>query len=223
MAAPGTPVAGAYFSPGFGTSAAIAVPAGVANLDVVLVSLHKENSNAVTAPADFTLYGGAPVALTSPGYWHYLYWKRATGADSGTYSFSWSGSDWRTGIACRVPGCITTGDPIDAHNSAVSATQSTTMPAVSLDTTGPDRLIIWLADLWDTAAFTAPTGYTRPTNSWTTNRLLDLCYVTQAAAGSTGSVTGTIGTARERISRLLALKPPAAADTTSLFPFFVDA
>lgn len=188
------------------------MPAGSAD-DIILVSLHLENVNPVTPPSGFTLYGGAPVALASPGYWHFLYWARATAADDagGTYTFTWGTADWRAGIAARVPGCITSGDPIDAHNSAASATTSTTTPGVTVTTTGPDRLLIWMADLWDLSTFTAPAGYTRPTNSWTASRLLDLCYATQAAAGSSGSVTGTLGTARERIARLIALTPASAA------------
>lgn len=207
MTIPGPATVGAYVSPQTGLNAAVAVPSGVAANDIIIVSLHKENSNTVTMPSGFALLDVVPLA--SPGFWHYVFWKRATGADTGTYTFSWSGDDWRTAIAIRIPGCITSGSPFDVTTHAESATLSATTPAVSLTTTGPDRLLLWLVDLWDTADVTAPASYTRPTNTWPTNRLLDAATRGQAAAGATGSVTGTLATSRERIARLLALLPAA--------------
>lgn len=214
MAAPVVQGVGSYITEGNGASAAVPVPSGVAANDIIWVSMHKESTATVTPPSGFTLYGGAPVALATPGFWNYLYWKRATGADSGTYSFTWTGSVWRTAFAVRVSGCVTTGDPTDVATNATNSSASTTTQAVSLTTTGADRLLIWLCDLWDVSAYTSPTGYTRPTiTGWPSSRLLDIGYATQAVAGATGSVSGTLGTARQNIARLVALIP--AASTTA--------
>lgn len=207
MAAPVLAAVGAYLSAGSGTSAAIAVPSGVQAGDIILVTLHFEDAATITPPAGFALLDVE--VLTTPGFWNYIFWKRATGADSGTYTFGLGADDWRTGIAARFTGCATTGDPWDVFTNASSSTSSSTTPAVSLTTTGADRLLVWAADLWDVSTFTAPTSYARPTNSWPSSRLLDICTRSQAVAGATGSVTGTLGTARQRVAWLIALRPPA--------------
>lgn len=210
MTIPGPVTAGAYLAEGNGTSAAIAVPSGVAANDIIIVHIHAENTETITAPTGFTLIGRADVTGASDFY-HSVFWKRATGSDSGTYTFSWSTSTWRTGFALRIPGCITSGSPIDASTHAESATTSTTTPSVSLTTTGADRLIVWLADLYDVSTWTIPTNYTRPTISGVpSSRLMDGGTRGQASAGSTGTVTGTLGTARQRTAWLLALIPAAS-------------
>jgi hypothetical protein len=217
MAAPVLASVGAYLGPSTSSTANVAVPSGVAANDIILVTLHWENSAVPTPPSPFVQIDVE--ALVAPGYWNRVYWKRATGADSGTYNFTLNASDYRTAIAARFTGCITTGDPWDVFTNASSSSTSTTTPAVSLTTTGADRLLVWMADLWDTSTFTAPQSpqvYARPTNSWTSSRLLDICTRSQAAAGATGNVTGTLGIARERIAWLIALKPTAATSAPTV-------
>lgn len=190
MPAPAFGAVGTALAPGSGTTAAIPVPSGVTAGQIVLVDIYKENSaNITTIPSGFTLVG-PPAAVTTPSgqtQWHYMFWKRATGADSGTYTFGWSGSTPRFGIAHRYTGCIATGTPFEASNSAGGPAGSTT-PAVSLSTTGSNRLLVWTCTARGPANWSAPSLYTLRA---ATNSVVAVATREQAVAGSTGSVTGS--------------------------------
>ena len=210
MAAP-TPVAtGTYLAEGSGATAAFAVPAGVQANDVILVELYKENTAAVTPPTGFTELGHQ-AATGAQDHDTYVFWKRATGADSGTYSFSWSGSVWRTGFASLWRGCATTGTPVDVYNGATSGSTSVTAsPAVAVTTTGADRLLVWFAGTWDSTTWTTPTGFTALAPSGApSSRLTHGAYKTQAAAGASGSVTTTTTQSFTKTAHLVALLPIA--------------
>lgn len=99
------------------TSRAPAVPTGAAAGDVVVVFLHRwESINpVVTAPSGFTrkaqYTAGDGVAKID------VWWKRLTGSDAGTYSFSWTGSMFAAAHAICMTGVVSTGDPIEAINN----------------------------------------------------------------------------------------------------------
>ncbi len=188
---------------GTSASAAVPVPSGVAAGDLVVVSLFKQNTAAVTAPSGWTaLTPQSPATDTA----HYIWWKIAAAADTGTYSFTWTGSVVREAVAIRVTGAAST--PLDtgtgAPNSAGRASTATVTPAVSLTTQGADRLLIWSGANFSGGAWTPPSGYTE---NYDGAARVTVASAAQAAAGSTGSVTGTCATSEYETAWLLAVVP----------------
>lgn len=195
-----TPLAGAS-----ATSAVVTRPT-FATDDVVIALIYKENNAAVTAPTGFLPLGAVGVAGTQQ--WSYCFWKRATASEPTTYTFSWTGSTWRSGCALTFAGALTTAVPYDPDPAAVASagrdTAGTVTPAVSIVTSQDDELLVWCATHWDTTAWTPPTGYTEAitTDSW-----LTAAYRVQAVKGSSGSVTGTATTSSQsQTARLFALR-----------------
>lgn len=196
-----------------GTSAAVPVPAGAAVGDIVSVGLYKENTNAVTPPAGFTQKVALTTSVNSQGTL-YVFWKRLTAADSGSYSFSWSGRVFREATAVCNSGRVATGDPFDGTpgtvetNSANSVSPSTAPAAaggdavgfatnfnggVDFSTSSPGYVKQQDGDV--SAAFTADNlgaGATTPTFSANiTNGMKAFLGVLAAAGGSGATGTGT--------------------------------
>lgn len=206
MAAPAFGTVGTYLAGFTGTTAAVPVPASVANNDVILVDLYLEVLRTITPPAGFTLLNSAPAATTKQ--WHYKYWKRATGTDTGTYSFTWTTATYCVGSAMRVTGCITSGSPVDVFDAQINSTFSAVSPAVTVTTTGVDRLLVFSATNYAGGAWTPPTSFTERvdnTAEFTSDTL------PQAVAGSSGSVTATCASSDAQTAWLLALLPVSSA------------
>jgi len=198
MAAPAFGSVGTYLG-GSGTlSPAFPVPASVAANDIILVFMYTESTpegNAVTAtpPAGFTEAPNSPIITyngTSEGQYQRVFWKRATGADTGTYTFTLgANSGYVEGVAVRFTGCVTSGNPFDVTTSANSNTAGTTTPAVSVTTTGADRLLVFGSTDWVTGTSTQPSGMTQVSVGG--GRVFDIAYVAQSVAGGSGSLTAT--------------------------------
>lgn len=193
-------------------SIAFPVPAGVAANDIVLAHLYKENNAAVTPPAGFTQVGTPAAVTTGNAQWHYLFWKRATGADSGTYTFTWTGSTYNSGQTGAYRGCITSGTPVELSTSAVNTTSTTTTPNLSFTTTGADRLLVWAGTNFSESNWTAPTGFTLRGDS----TAIVQAFATRnwPTAGATGNVSGTSSTSNTNTAWLTALVPVASGSTT---------
>lgn len=180
------------------TTIAVPVPSGVTFNDIIIVTMYVEDTEAVTPPSGFTAAPNSPVVNAAAGlYAHnlHIFWKRATAADSGTYSFTIAaGLSWRQAHATRFTGVITYGNPFDVTNSAAqTSTSGSAVPAVSVTTTGTNRMLIWCASMSvssGTAVPTVPSGFTQR-NSSTANNGLVLADLAQASAGSSGSLTGS--------------------------------
>jgi hypothetical protein len=173
------------------TSAAIPVPTGAAVDDIAVVGVYKENTNAIgTVPSGFTLKASMTTSGASRGTL-YVYWKRLTAADSGTYTFGWSGggaNTFRAGACALFSGCITTGDPFDGTVGTAESTTTVATLNVSTSPTGSggDAIGFW-------TNFTGGNSYTPPTN-YTERQDLDvICLDTRdaVASGSTGSISAT--------------------------------
>lgn len=219
MPAPAFGAAGTTLTATNSAAANVAVPASVAADHVILVHLYKENTAAVTPPSGFTELTTAPATTGNVQTFH-TFWKRATGADSGTYNFTWTGSVLRQAVAVRYTGCITTGTPLEGFTGAGRSSNGTVTPGVSLTTTGPDRLIVWGGTSWEVDAggsWTPPSGYTERVDS----PAIGVATLTQAAAGSTGSITGTYSPGSNyQTATLLALLPVPTARPSDFMQFF---
>lgn len=209
MAAPTYGSIGDYLTGASAASAVVDAPASIATGDIILVFLYKENAAAVTPASGFTLIGtAANTASASQDQWSYAFWKRATGSEPSTYTFSWTGSTWRAAVAVRVVDSAPSGSPIDDSDFTVDAASDTTTPTASVTTTGPDRLIVWCGSAWDDGTWTVnqPTGYTSRLTT-PANRLLSVGTATQATAGVVNAGTATTSGSVTHNAILLALLP----------------
>lgn len=202
---------GTYVTPASGTSAVMGAPASTALNDIIIAFLYKENVNAVTLPAGegFTEFGHE-ACTGAQDHDTYIYWKRSDGSEPANYTFSWTGSAFKTGWAAAFRGCIATGSPVEAYDGAnTGSSANATSPAVAVTTLGPDRMLLWYAGTYDDTLWVVPAGYTEMAPSgMDADGLTRGAYVIKAAAGATGNVqVTTTGTAYTKTAHLAALIP----------------
>lgn len=220
MAPPTFGAAGTYLSGTGATTAPIVVPSGVTAGQIIVAVLYIESTVAVTPPLDFVECAASPIGAVAPGLHRIrVYWRRASGADAGTYTFSWTGSIYREGFALRYTGAVTSGDPWDtgagAPNSAARSSDATATPAVSLTTQGPDRKLIWVGSNVAGGAGTPPSAGGTWTERADGNSDVWTADKDQVTAGATGSVTGSNASSSYSCAWMGALLPDAGAATTS--------
>lgn len=196
MALPAFGALGTSSGGGSGTTCNIPVPSGVVSGSVVLVFLYVETTQAVTPASGFTEAPNSPAEVTgSHAHDLRVYWKRATGSDSGSYGFTIAaGLAWRMGVAIRFSGCVTSGNPLDVTTSAVKTTTSDgTTPAVSLVSRGDERLWVWAGSFYNgDVTCTPPSGFTERAEIQG-GVVIDVATKSQSVLGSSGSVSGTFG------------------------------
>jgi hypothetical protein len=194
-------------------SVAVNLPAGIVAGDLVAVFLYKENSATVTPPAGYT----QEVVAAATNHSQYLFWHRATGAESGTVTFSWTGAVWREAHAHRISGAAASGDPFSGGtaSTAVNNTAGTTTPAVSLTTTDPQTLLIWGGTSFTGGAWTPPTGWSERADNSTD---MGGATLTQSAAGASGSITGTCAGSGATTAILAAVLPVTAGASSTNAP-----
>lgn len=215
MAVPAFGAAGTYLSGTGATTAPIVVPSGVAVGHLIVVGLYIESTVAVTVPLDFVECAASPIGAVAPGLHRIrVYWRRASAADAGTYTFSWTGSIYREGVALRYTGAVASGDPWDtgagAPNSAARSSDANATPAVSLTTQGADRKLIWFGSNVAGGAGTPPATFTERADNnsdiWTADK-------DQAVAGATGSITGSNAASSYSCAWMGALLPDVGGPT----------
>lgn len=164
MTAPSFVAAGTYLS-GSAASAAVAVPSGTAAGRLAIVSMFLDgNVQTVTPPAGFFEAENSPSQITGVGGAHglHVFWKRLTGADAGTWTFTWPSSTYREAIATLYQDVVATGTPFDSPTATAQDTANGTVsPAVAVTSLGPDRLLVWGGTNWAGGTWTAPTGHTK--------------------------------------------------------------
>lgn len=207
------------------TTAAPGVPAGTAANSVVFVCLNLASSlRTITAvPSGFTLCSPTPTTANdgSSNQVQYVYWKRCTGTDSGTYSFTIDAAPaWRTALAIRYEGLITTGTPFEAPTSGGSSTATASFPSLSLTTLGANRKLLWIANAFNGLAITQPSGFTSryslPTDN--SDAAISIGDKDQAAAGATGTLTASMtGDTAPKNDWLAALIPQPASTAPGQF------
>lgn len=202
------------------TTAAVPVPASAAINDIAVVGLYMESTAAISGggiPAGFTNKVSLQNTAASRGRLD-VFWKRLTAADSGTYTFSWSGATFRAAACGLWSGRITTGDPFDnfvlGTGSAESTVTVTTLnvaasPAASLG----DAVGFW-TNFNGGAAFTPPGSYTEQQD---VSGVITLDTRDAIAAGATGNVTAT-ASITDFMKAFLGVLAPAGAVAASAPP-----
>lgn len=221
MALPAYGSIGAELVAGTSTAANVPVPSGMAANEIALTFLYVETTQAVTPPSGHTAAFDSPVVVTgTQAHNLHVFWHRATGSESGTYDYTIAaGLAWRFGIALRFTGCVTSGDPFEVTASAIkTVTNSSITQAVSDTTTGTDRLWVWSASaFFERTLISAPSGFTERADV-ADGVAIAVDTKDQAAAGASGSLTGTWSGNTASASWLGALKPvEAAAPATGNF------
>jgi hypothetical protein len=87
----------------------------------------------------------------------------------------------------RYNGAIASGSPFDGITTGVNTTAAAATPALSLTTTGANRLVVWFAISGNAAAANLTAPYVNSEWSGTRSKV---CDNIQTAASSTGSVSG---------------------------------
>jgi hypothetical protein len=179
----------------------------VATDDIVVVAMFLDGAATISAmPSGFAHATGSPMTVTGAGaHSQVVAWKRATGADTGTYDFTVASAGYVNAAATRYTGCITTGSPWDATDAQFSTAVDTVTPVVTVTTTGSDRLLVWSATNWSGGAWTPPTSFTERRDSG--DEVMTSADLAQAVAGSSGSITGTCVGNDRRTAFLGALLP----------------
>lgn len=199
------------------TTTAVPVPASVAANDIILAYLYFDTTSpgTITPPAGFTELVFSPtlnVALHSME--SHVYWKRATGPDSGTYSFTHSSSNTEA-VAMRFTGCEPVHTPVNVLGSAVRSTSDVVTPPVSGTTTVDAEMVVFGA--W---AFigTAMTSLGAP---WTDGANAQGFYTaaeSQAVTGSTGSISTSYTGSQPSYATLVGLLPPLTGEFRIVTP-----
>jgi hypothetical protein len=179
---------------GNGTSCTIPVPSGVAAGDIIVVFAYIETTQAVTPDTGFVEATNSPAVVTgTQAHDLRVFWKRATGADSGSYAFTIAaGLAWRMAVAMRFTGCVSHGNPWDVTTSAIKTTTTTgATPAVSTTTKGGDRLLVWVGSFYNgDSSCTQPSGWTERADI-SGGVALDIATLAQPLQGASASITGT--------------------------------
>jgi len=117
-----------------GTALNVNYPGTVDSGDILFCKLGSAN-NAVTWST--VVSGWTEIRDAGGGA---LYWKRATGSETGTALFTASGSTTQSGIVYRFAGCLETGTPYEQAAHQESTTDDIVIPALAGNTTSEGLL-----------------------------------------------------------------------------------
>lgn len=195
------------------TAAIAPVPAGVANKDIVVVGVYKENTAAVTPP-DGTWTQKAvdsTNATTQGALW--VFWKRLTAGDTGTYAFTWTGSSYAGCHAIAMRGCIETGDPWYDSTILRTANNAGATVGASVNSISGGGAVSFVSS-WATATrtWTAPSGWTK--EEQTINEATG--EKTGLSSGTTGTVTWT-GNGNDYYQMFLGVLKPVPPPGTTVY------
>lgn len=195
------------------TSRSPAVPSGASVNDVMVAIITRWESpnpnTPITPPSGFTQAGSQ---VTAGDAKINVYWKRLTGADSGTYTFSWSGSMWSHAHVFCMTGVKTSGDPIGSHFASWTGTAGT-FGSVQL-TTSFEPGLVWSTYNDTNGTHTPPTSFTEVIDFDCGSGAYYLPGTTGTHTASNGSVTSSSNAAAIMVA-LEPEPPPSASNATT--------
>jgi hypothetical protein len=186
---------GGYLTAASGTSAAVPVPPGVTAGQIVMVALWlaAPAATVITKPGPFAelLF---PPETTGVVCSTRVFWTAASGADTGTYTFSWPTPVLYEGVALLLDRTVTlAGTPFDSNSrSSTDAAAVGTTPTVSGTASAIDRLALWIGGASSATDWTVPPGQRAVTP--TSGARLAVGTNNLPAAGPTGPITGKAAT-----------------------------
>lgn len=197
-------------SDSLGTSCAVPVPSGAAANDIALVGIeHYDGASlTITPPAGFTLLFTVTTSLVTLRVW----WKRLSGGDTGSYTFTWSGSKWNLGHAVLLTGAKTSGDPIGTNYNTATGS-GTSIPSTSVTVVFQPGLVHFVANENAATQTTVPTGFTEVQDG-------DYLHTNYRIPGTTGTHSasgGSLTTSTSIVAALIAVEPQAASGVSGSF------
>lgn len=164
-----------------------------------------------TPPTDFSLVGHTTGASNRCGA---LYWKRATGSESGTIAFTNGGTGSVTtgGRIYAIRYALASGTPYEAHTTTAEAS-STTITQLSVTSTDVLRLAIHVTSYGAATTATAFSGesngdFTEPVAESTSGSMgFQIQTAAMAAATTISGGTATLGSAAVKIRHVIAMLP----------------
>lgn len=194
--APAFKAIGTRLAPASSSAANLAVPAGVATGDIIIAFIAQEMDGPAvpvaitTVPSGFTEMTNSPT--TEDFLRQHVYWKRATGADSGTYNFAFaSAPTTRTGYAIAFSGCITSGNPINVETAAGHLGGNINFPDTSITTTVDNTIMVWLAQNYDSTATNSPAGWAERADDTAPGASTAVAVLAKAVAGASGTISAS--------------------------------
>lgn len=170
------------------SSQVVNVPTGAASGDIAVIYLGQWNAGTPTiTPASGFAQKGATWTSGDSVAKNSIWWKRLTGADTGTYSFSWSIGMWTTMQCVMFRGCISSGDPWQAVATPVTGTFGTyTTMSVTLGSAGD--ALYWAAYNDTAGTHTPPDNFTEAAD----NDSGACAYWMPGSAGSKSAANGSV-------------------------------
>jgi hypothetical protein len=155
--------------------------------DIAVVAIYKENTAAITAPdGTWTQKAWLNTSATSRGSLA-VYWKRLTAADTGSYTFTWTGSAWREAWCGLFSGRAGSGDPFDDFGTAENTTSGTTLNVSASPAAAAGDAVGFWTNFSGGTNFTPPTNYTERFDG----DVLTADTRDNIASGSTGSISAS--------------------------------
>lgn len=136
----------------------IPVPAGVAAGTVINVCIFFE-STSVTVSAPDADWVSTVITNSFIGYRQLVFRKRASGADSGTYNFTWTGNIWCNGFAVSITGCPLTG-AFRETGFTITGNTNVAVPLLGTIVNRPSELLMYIATTnQEGGVWTPPAGF----------------------------------------------------------------
>ena len=174
---------------GTGTSIGLALPSGFAANDILEFRLYKENTNAVTWPSGFTPVTSINAADNS--FVIYIARKVATGAESGTQTASWTGSNYAEAQLSAYSGADTSTTDDATPTIVASGVLGNSAVSPSITTVTANAMIIAFGANWaSTTTNWTLTNFNMRTPSVTTD--IGVADAIQAAVGASGNLTFSV-------------------------------
>lgn len=197
------------------TNSPLVVPVGVAAGDVLVAYLYADDSNPTITPATgFTEITFSTVPNTfasSPQLGVHVYWKRASGADTGTYTFNHAAAKTQ-GQVVRYRGALASGTPVIPYNGANRTSSGSTTPAIAYSTSRDNEMLSFYGGIYTSVSFTLPTSWTQDGNG---NGEI-ICHQLIATAGTLGSVSASAGGSAAAIAALVSILSDVSAYTPTI-------
>jgi len=228
MAAPSIRSLGTVTSGSTGTPS-FAEPAGAVADDVIACIWFQDDARTSigTPPTGFAQATDAPQAnnpLTgsSPDHSLQVYVGRRSAVGAGPYTFTVVPGTGGTTPFCEgravaiqdVPTTVASPFTEAADGNTTGSTSSTTAPAVSATSLGPDRLALYAATNWNGGAWTEPSGYTEQWDA--NNRIATFDSLTLTTAQTTSPQAVCAG--NNRMNAWVGIFPSATADLPTAGP-----
>jgi hypothetical protein len=176
----------------------VTVPSGVATGDLILLAIKGESAGNVVGGANTFASTGFTYLDTIEIYAGYtermvVFYKYATGADTGTYTITDSGAFYdAAGIAVRITGGPTSGTPnVDTIQKLAQSSPNVTIPSFTPTANG-SLLVGFAADDDNGLTITPPAAMTHIANV-TYGSTMSADSLTQSTAAATGNLTWTNG------------------------------